>query len=341
MYNLKLYALYLAKQPIIHTEETIGSISKIKKMRIIHNGKPVPVPALSGNSFRGQLRDILADKMFAILTNNGSNRLELSPDYYGLLYSGGVMQEGSRMGEQMKKISQAVPMLRLMGSAFGNVMLPSKLAVTHIIPYAIETQSVLQTTVNRLSDEWRALLPSEPPARNDLLFNDGPLTRKDDTKDLIKQRYAETQAELSQDEERTRRQMIYYVECIPAGTFLLQEMYSKYPLDDLELGCFFDGLLAFLREPTLGGRSAAGYGQVEVRFQVRLSNVETENNPETEHTTCQLVSGQVNSLPELVQTAVNTYHEHINAQRNNLLQVLNIQNNQEAQNAQQAAGNNL
>ena len=94
----------------------------------------------------------------------------------------------------------------------------------------------------------------------DLIFNDGPLTRKDDTKDLTKQRYAETEANLSEDEERTKRQMIYYVECIPSGTFLLQELYSKYPLDDLELGCFFGGLLAFLREPSLGGRGAAGHG---------------------------------------------------------------------------------
>ncbi|MBC7227420.1 MAG: hypothetical protein H5T61_09310 [Thermoflexales bacterium] len=322
MYNLKLYALYRAKQPIIHTEETIGNISKIKKMRVIHNGKPVPVPALSGNSFRGQFRDILADQMFAILTNNGASRVRLSPNYYGLIYSGGVMAERSEMGEQMKEMADAIPMLRLMGSAFGNVMLPSKLAVTHIIPYAVETQVILQPTVDALPGEWRALLPAEPPSRGDLLFNDGPLTRKDDTKDLTKQRYAETEADLGQDEERTRRQMIYYVECIPAGTFLLQEIYSKYPLDELELGCFFDGLLAFLQEPSLGGRSAAGYGQVEAGFWVHLGN-------ESFH----LVSGQANSLPESVQNAVKKYREYVKKEAEHIRNVLGSQNTQEAQDA--------
>lgn len=328
MYNLKLYALYQAKQPIIHTEETIGNVSKIKKMRVIHDGKPVPVPALSGNSFRGQFRDILADQMFALLTNNGANRVRLSPDRYGVIYSGGVMKEGSTMGEQMKKMVDAIPMLRLMGSAFGNVMLPSKLAVTHIIPYAVETQAVIQSTVDALPDEWRALLPVQPPSRGDLLFNDGPLTRKDDTKDLTKQRYAETEADLCQNEERTRRQMIYYVECIPAGTYLLQEMYSKYPLDDLELGCLFDGLLAFLREPSLGGRSAAGYGQVEAKFLVCLNGKNF-----------QLVSGQTNSIDELVQKAIEIYRQHLQqGEPNSLLRVLEAQNIQETQDAQETPG---
>jgi len=108
MYDLKVFALYQAKQPIIHTEETIGNISKIKKMRVIHDGKPVPVPALSGNSFRGQFRDILADQMFAILTAQGAKRVKLPPDYYGVIYSGGVMKEGSKMGAQMKAMADAI-----------------------------------------------------------------------------------------------------------------------------------------------------------------------------------------------------------------------------------------
>jgi len=321
MYNLKVYALYRAKQPIIHTEETIGNISKIKKMRVIHNGKPVPIPALSGNSFRGQFRDILADRMFDILTNGGNNRMRLSPDHYGIIYSGGVMREGSTMGAQMRRMADAIPMLRLMGSAFGNVMLPSKLAVTHIIPYAVETQSLLEPTVDALPKEWFQLLPQNPPSHSDLLFNDGPLTRKDDTKDLTKQRYTETEANLDADEERTRRQMIYYVECIPAGTFLLQEMYSKYPLDDLELGCFFDGLLSFLEEPSLGGRSAAGYGQVEVWYQVRLDKE-----------TFLLVSGGELSLPESVQGAIDKYRQEMRKNsKETVLLALKASSTEEAQ----------
>jgi len=315
MFDFKIYALYRAKQPIIHTEETIGNISKIKKLRVIHNGKPVPVPALSGNSFRGQFRDILADQMFAILTGNGASRVKLPPDYYGVIYSGGVMREGSRMGEQMKGLADAIPLLRLMGSAFGNVMLPSKLAVTHIIPYAVETQAVVTPTIAGLPQDCRDLLPTELPKRGDLLFNDGPLTRKDDTRDLTKQRYAETEADLAVDEERVRRQMIYYVECIPPGTFLLQEMYNKYPLDELELGCFFDGLLTFLQEPSLGGRSAAGYGQVQTMYQVCLN----EEQP------FGLTSGSLVDLPHTVKNAVEKYRKHMRGNKESILEALEAQ----------------
>lgn len=315
MYNLKIYALYRAKQPIIHTEETIGNISKIKKLRVIHDGKPVSIPALSGNSFRGQFRDALADQMFAILTDDGINRVKLQTKQYGILYSGGIMAETARMGKQMKGLADAIPMLRLMGSAFGNVMLPSKLAVTHIMPYAIETQEIVAATVSGLSQDRRDLLPTEPPKRGDLLFNDGPLTRKDDTKDLTKQRYAETEVDLSEGAERDRSQMIYYVECIPPGTFLLQEIYSKYPLDDLETGCFLDGLLSFLQEPTLGGRSAAGYGQVQVMYQLHLSD----------ETPFELSSGSSTELPDKVDNVIEKYREYVSEQKKSILGVLSAE----------------
>lgn len=309
MYTVQIYALYRALQPIIHTEETIGNISKIKKMRLLHNGRPVQVPALSGNSFRGQFRDLLADRMFAVLTDNGTQRLRLSPDFYGILYSGGVMREGSQMGDAMKALADAIPALRLMGSAFGNVMLPSKLAVTHIVPYAAETKDLLQTVLGQLPDDWRAQLPQSPPGCNDLVFNDGPLTRKDDTRDLTKQRYVEIEARLAGSEERT--QMIYYVECISPGTFLFQEIYNKYPLDRLELGCFFDGLEAFLQKPSLGGRSAAGYGQVEAWLRVY---VDGDAFP--------LRSGQENSFPQSVREAIGAYRQYLQEQRAALIQTL-------------------
>jgi len=312
MDEIKIHALYKAKQPIIHTEETIGNISKIKKLRVIYNGKPVSIPALSGNSFRGQFRDILSDQMLALLTDNGSKRIKLSPDHYGVLYSGGIMKERSKMGDQMKALADSIPLLRLMGSAFGNVMLPSKLAVTHIIPYAMETLSIVQSTVNELPEKWRGLLPAEPPRRTDLLFNDGPLTRKDDTKDLTKQRFVETEVKLDEDEKKKdRRQMIYYVECIPPGTFLVQEMYSKYPLDELELGCLFDGLLAFLREPSLGGRSAAGYGQVQAMYWIHLNDKAFELN-----------SGEQIPVPNVVKKAVQRYRNYVKNKSPEIIQAL-------------------
>lgn len=311
--NVKLTFAYLAEQPIIHTEETIGNISKLKKMRVIYNGQPKSVPALSGNSFRGQLRDILADQLCASLGNQGRQRLEFSNnDVYGILYSGGALGEKSTSAGLIHAFSENLPSMRLMGAAFGNVMLPSKIAATHIVPCAKETEQILQSMYESLET---GLVPpvSEWPNANSLIFNDGPLTRKDDRRDVTRQRFAKPESTAltteTEDEDRQRSQMIYYVECIPSGTWLLQQIYSKFPLDEKEVGCLFDGLSAFLTAPTIGGRSAAGYGQVKLKVQGTVGN-ETINWPQ--------------EWPKAVKTAIKSYQSYLKEKQDDLLQVLTV-----------------
>lgn len=311
--NIKLTLAYLAEQPIIHTEETIGNISKLKKMRVIYNGQPKSVPALSGNSFRGQLRDILADQLCASLSNQGGQRLRFdNNDVYGILYSGGALSEKSTSAELIHDFSENLPSMRLMGAAFGNVMLPSKIAATHIVPCAKETEQILQSMYENL-ETGSVPLVSEWPNANSLVFNDGPLTRKDDRRDITRQRFAEpesvTSTTVAEDEERQRSQMIYYVECIPAGTWLLQQIYSKLPLDEMEIGCLFDGLSAFLASPTIGGRSAAGYGQVQLKIQGTVGD-ETVSWPQ--------------EWPETVKTAIKSYQGYLKEKQDDLLQVLTV-----------------
>lgn len=303
--DVKLTFAYLAEQPIIHTEDTIGNISKLKKMRIIYKGKSVSVPALSGNSFRGQLRDILADELCSRLSNRGEQRLTFNNnEAYTILYSGGALSERRTGAQLIKGFAEYLPSMRLMGSAFGNVMLPSKIAMTHIMPCAEETQEILQGMYGTLEEGLVPPLCEWTRAR-DLLFNDGPLTRKDDSKDLTRQRFVELETD-SQDPQ----QMIYYVECIPAGTWLLQQLYSKFPLDQLELGCLFDGLNAFLHQPTLGGRSAAGYGQVRVQLR---GTVDTESVQ------------WPTDWSEIINNAVCAYQNYLTENQGKILKVLTVQ----------------
>ena len=189
--DVKLTFAYLAEQPIIHTEETIGNISKLKQMRVIYKGKPMSVPSLSGNSFRGQFRDILADALCSSLSNQGKQLLKFNDnDVYTILYSGGALSEKSKAGDMIYNFSNRLPSMRLMGAAFGNVMLPSKLAMTHIVPCAEETQEILQRMYETL-DECPIPPMNEWTSARNLVFNDGPLTRKDDMKDLTRQRFVD------------------------------------------------------------------------------------------------------------------------------------------------------
>lgn len=323
--DVKLTFAYLAEQPIMHTEETIGNISKLKQMRVIYKGKPVSVPALSGNSFRGQLRDILADELCSHLSNRGERRLRFDHnETYTILYSGGALSERSTGGSLLNSFAEHLPSMRLMGAAFGNIMLPSKLAMTHIVPCAEETQEILQGMCGTLENGLVPVRKEWPSARN-LLFNAGPLTRKDDTKDQTRQRFVdpemfpqpEPQSDADDDEESNDpQQMIYYIECIPAGTWLLQQLYSKFPLDQLELGCLFNGLNAFLRQPTLGGRSSAGYGQVRVQLR---GTVDTE--PVQWPT----------EWSKLIKDAVNTYQNYLTEKREEILSALTVQTEEVAE----------
>lgn len=322
LYDVKLVVAYHAEQPIVHTEETVGNISKLKKLRVMHQGQPVSVPALSGNSFRGQFRDILADQLCSRLREQGNKLQFNNNEVYAILYSGGALGEGSTSGELIKSFSELLPSMRLMGAAFGNVMLPSKLAATHIIPLAKETQEILKRT----SQVIRDILPQDstlPEART-LVFNDGPLTRKDDRRDLTKQRFAEAGASLralaeSDEAEQRKSQMIYYVECIPPGTWLLQQLYSKFPLDELELGCLLDGLTTFLQQPVLGGRSSAGYGQVGVNIKGSIGNQEVE------WTMNQWAEGK--RPPEDI---IKKYETYLESKKGEILDALSVQSEKDA-----------
>lgn len=314
--DVQLTLAYLAEQPIMHTDETIGNISKLKQMRVIHEGKPASVPALSGNSFRGQLRDILADALCSRLSGQGEQLLRFdNNETYAILYSGGALSERSTSRGMLKDFVEYLPSMRLMGAAFGNVMLPSKLAMTHIVPCAEETQEILHSKYAALGEGLIPLPEKWPTARN-LLFNAGPLTRKDDRKDITKQRFVDPgmfdqgEPEDGETENRDPQQMIYYVECIPAGTWLLQQLYSKFPLDWLELGCLFDGLNAFLRQPTLGGRSSAGYGQVRVQLCGTVGTESVQSPAE---------------WPETIKDAVDTYENYLVEKKEEVLKALTVQ----------------
>lgn len=271
LYTLQMIGVFEAEEPIIHTEETIGNIAKIKRMKVLDGGKAASVPALSGNSFRGQLRDLMADRFIEMVRGEG-DKVPMKADTYSVIFSGGVMREGSDISARLESYMTDIPLLRVMGSAFGNVMLPSKVAISHLIPLTKETRQSLADRLARLVGGKHALLEqlqrwlSNLPEAEEISFEEGPLTRKDDSKNPLL-----TKDVTLTDQPSQGPQMIYHVECIASGVLLLQRIATKFPLDQIELGCLFDGLAAFAQHPTVGGRGAAGYGRVNFLYHVVLT----------------------------------------------------------------------
>ncbi len=111
----------------------------------------------------------------------------MTADTYGVMFSGGVMRQGSDLSSKLESYMAQIPLLRVMGSAFGTVMLPSKIAVSHLIPLTKETRQSLNDRLAALTggnhpllaqlQRWLASLPEA----EEISFEEGPLTRKDDS----------------------------------------------------------------------------------------------------------------------------------------------------------------
>jgi hypothetical protein len=308
LYRFQMIGLFEAQSPIIHTEETIGNVARIKRIKVLDAGKPVSVPALSGNSFRGQLRDLIGDHFVEMVRENDS-LVTMSPLMYGVIFSGGVLKDKYKeLGTHMEALMQAVPLLRVMGSAFGDRMMPSKISVSHLVPLAQETASYLADTLagfpenghvlaQRLT-EYRANLP----AAEELTFEEGPLTRKKDEENPILTRNVALEGEAVE-----QQQMIYHVECVAGGTMMLQRVGSKFPLSEVELGCLLDGLHAFARTPFVGGRGAAGYGRVDFAYRLKLTALGEEEKEQS----LWLDTAALERLPEPVQKMLTAYYDDV------------------------------
>jgi hypothetical protein len=308
LYHFQMVGLFEAKAPIIHTEETIGNVQRIKRIKVLDAGKPVLVPALSGNGFRGQLRDLIGDH-FIEMVQEDDQPIKMSPLMYGVIFSGGVLKtELKALGDAMITLGNAVPLLRVLGSAFGNRMMPSKISVSHLVPLAQETESYLADTLAEFPQTGHALMEhlaeyrTNLPMVEELTFEEGPLTRKKDEENPILTRNVELSG------EAVKQQMIYHVECITGGTVMLQRVSSKFPLSEVELGCLLDGLCAFAHAPFVGGRGAAGYGRVEFAYHLTLIPLASDGK---EQELWLDTAALVGALPKPLQGMVSTYRKDV------------------------------
>lgn len=356
LYHFQMVGLFEAKAPIIHTEETIGNVQRIKRIKVLNVGNPVLVPALSGNSFRGQLRDLIGDHFIEMVHENknsqnkppidnkpSNDKLQMNHLMYGVLFSGGVMHEKHKgPGNKMKDLMEHVPMLRVLGSAFGNRMMPSKISVSHIVPIAKETESYLGDTLAELPKNGHALIErlanyrANLPVVEELTFEEGPLTRKKDEENPILTRNVELSGQAVK-----QQQMIYHVECISCGTMLLQRIGSRFPLSKMELGCLLDGLRSFARSSTVGGRGAAGYGRVEFTYYLTITPIDSgkkknegndsqkendkddEKHDEWKEGTRWLDKATLNgALPAYLQDMLNEYHQYVKTNAQCICKVL-------------------
>lgn len=124
--------MFTLTSPLHHGSGSAGNTSLIRTQDIVlPDGRQAAVPFVSGNSFRHQLRDVLA---WHTVTTLDLEPGSLSKPAVDLLWSGGaITSTGSQVDlERARRIEQIYPALGLFGYAGGSDMVAGTLRVSNL-----------------------------------------------------------------------------------------------------------------------------------------------------------------------------------------------------------------
>ena len=194
------------------------------------------IPVISGNSLRGQFRDLLARDFLERLD------VEIHDTLSNALYSGGTLQKGTGGGKIKRRMIQNtrenIPMLSLLGTALGTQMIEGKLNMGMLVPIAAETEAY--TGVE--SDESVFKYVDETYQ-----------TRMDDREGG------------KMDGEDTQ-QMRYVFHVLKPGTELRHWMSLEH-CNEIEEAVLYRAFELFEQSPHIGGKRGAGYGKVRFEYE--------------------------------------------------------------------------
>jgi CRISPR/Cas system CSM-associated protein Csm3 (group 7 of RAMP superfamily) len=201
------------------------------------------IPVVSGNSLRGQLRDLLAKDFLDELD------VEIHDTLSNALYSGGTLQRGtgnrSIKRRMIQNIRENIPMLSLLGTAIGTQMIEGKLNMGMLVPIAAETTTYTgvesDTSVFEFADETF-------------------YTRMDDR-----------EGQINRDEDEQAQQMRYVVQVLVPGTEFHHWMTLEH-CSEIEEAVLYRSFELFERSPHIGGMKGKGHGKVEFAYEDGLGS---------------------------------------------------------------------
>ncbi len=243
----------LARSSIVHREDysAIGTdnFALFRREKIItSDGEVMQVPVVSGSSFRGILRRIGETLTAAVLNYEGAG---LPIPAAHLLTNGGRLAKSARplTDEDERRLKALLPQIAVFGgAASGRIMsglltvgkvLPEIAELTHILPRPPQSAplptvlGVGEESFSHLADHRTYTDPrtdADHPPRVDLDDNSSPLGR-------------------------------FGIETLPAGT-RLQTWVRVSNATETQIAFLLDVLTAFAEHGHLGGRIAAGHGQI-------------------------------------------------------------------------------
>lgn len=247
---------YTAKQPISHGADTSTGIVQRLRTQKVDVVDPATgerytedVPVISGNSLRGQLRDILATDFLERISGD-DGPIELHDPLFNTFYSGGTLQREAGPAKirrrMIQNIREQIPMLSLLGSAAGSQLFDGRLDMGQLWPVCMETRAMTD-------------IDSDRPVYG--AFVDSTFyTRSDDR-------------EGGRQGDEAVQQMRYRVHVLVPGTPFHHTMALR-GASEIERSCLGHAFDLFRRQPTIGGMSARGHGLVNVDYGGNLPDPE-------------------------------------------------------------------
>lgn len=243
---------YEAQTPITHgSDEDFGMEQRFRtlEMAVRENGDLYheEIPIISGNSIRGQLRDLLAEDLLLRLSDDGP--LQIHDTLSNSLYAGGTLTRDSGPGKLKRRmianIRENIPMLSLLGTAIGSQMIQGRLNMGMLVPVATETSSYTGRESDHSVFEF---------------VDETFYTRMDDR-------------EGGRMDDEDAQQMRYKIQIMTPGTRFDHWM-ALEGASDTERSCLGHAFELFGESPHLGGMKATGHGQVRYEYDDALPDAE-------------------------------------------------------------------
>lgn len=254
-----------------HQEGVEGTTSVLRRERIVgSDGAVTDVPVVSGNAWRGQLRDAT---MRALVRSLGDPPLSLAAFHF--LFSGGSLTATGPYVDIgfARELRSTIPSVAVFGGAVGNHILRGKLKVGKLYPICRETLHLLHASaipdgytppsIWELVQE-ESYTRTDDEGREDLRALIDPMQRLVLEADTAA-RAAKKKAGEPEIASRDSQQMRYHVETLAAGTLLSADLVLEDYTPE-EFGALVSGLVEWSRDPSIGGKRATGHGRVEARF---------------------------------------------------------------------------
>lgn len=244
-----------ATSSVAHAGDSRGTLTLLRRERILRDGALIEVPVISGNSWRGRLRRMAEEQLRDELGYEGLIPFAAAH----VLRGGGALTKSSKeplSGVRLRQVRELVAPFAIFGGAAGRVH-DGALQVGKLIPHFAETEHLTGAPGPEALSATQLETFTRHREHTTREFEDLVPTA-DESADTVD----------SGDQEQGPGPMLYRIETFPAGTRFSTWLHLSH-VSDVHHAFFSDVLDRFSTAGHLGGRAGTGHGRFSAHWTPR------------------------------------------------------------------------